>query len=237
MTGYSTTLAIGATLAAGLAGPLMAQSAGVTFNGAELSYRYSDSDDDYTVYQYYGSAEIGAGPVIVQLDFYSGGYDDEWSYDGLLLHVGYPVSPDLVVGVFYGEEDWGDSANYPVYGIEAAYQSGAFDIDAAFGTYEDNNSSDIYFNFLMVEAMYEITPNVSAGGYFANTSNSDYSDDLTVFGVLGRYDLPNGLFAELGLFTMSGDYEQNFGSIEIGYSFGNGVTQGARGWNDSLRQY
>lgn len=237
MTQFASTAAACLAAIAAFASPALAQNMGVSFSGAELSYMYTESDQDYSSYIYSGSAEVAVGPALVQLDFLSSGYDGEWDYDALTLHLGYAITPDISAGVFYSEEDWGDDDNYPLYGVEMAYEAGPIMVDAAYGRYEDNNSSNIYFDFLMAEGLYRINDRFSAGGYLANTFNSDYNDDLTVVGLIGRYDSQLGLFAELGLFSMSGDDDQDIISIEFGYAIGNGVTFDHRSWNNILRQY
>ncbi|WP_109386206.1 hypothetical protein [Salibaculum griseiflavum] len=236
----SVVVPVSVALLAGTSAPAVAQSALGTFEGAELSYRFTKTSEDYGYNQFMSGVGINFGNLTTQFDLGTGGYDGEFGDPSTwTLHVGYMVSPNTEVGAFYGQETWGGGTSdpYQYYGLEGMYATGAFEVEAALGTYLDNNSSDIYYQFLTVDGAYAFNQNWSALGHLTLTSNSEYYEDFVIIGAGARYETGTGMYAQASYHSMRGEFDNNILEFKVGYEFGNGVTYSNRGWNDVLVTY
>lgn len=211
-------------------GAVAAQS--FAFEGAELSYLYSDSDDDYYGERYRGSAEGSVGPLGVQLDIGTHGYNGRHDYFFYTLHGNYRINDNLVAGLFYGQDDW-DGDKYTSTGVEALYMTGPITVEGAFAFYTEDDGNDEW-DILRLDGSYALTNQVSLLGHAVNTSGDD---DLTILGLGARYDITNGVFAEANYAQFSGDYDHATLSLEIGYEFGGGTTFRSRDWTGLFGLY
>lgn len=199
----------------------------------------TDSRQDYGIVQFNAAVGLNFGNITTQIDLGGGGYDGEsfgnpstWT-----LHAGYmlPGTPGLELGVFYGENDFFFGDPDPFYGIEGRYASGPIAVEAALGTYEDSGTGTTYFDFVTVDAVYDVTANWSALGQVTVTDNSlGGIRDLTIVGLGAQYQTDTGMFVQASYHNMSGDYHNDILELKIGYDFGAGVTYDNRGWHDLL---
>lgn len=224
-------LLVTATIAAfTFAGTASAQ--GFAFEGAELSFKNVDSDQDYSGQIWSGSAEVSFGAIGAQLDYVESGYDGGYEYRSIGLHLNYSISPEIVAGLFYTQDDWlGDK--YRIAGLEAQYDHNQLSIEAAAGNYTGLGGLSYDTDFARLDVSYDLGNGLSALVLGATTSGSD---EVSLMGLGVRYER-NGIFVESTLSQMSGDYDQQLIGIEIGYAFGGGTTFEARDWNNLIEMY
>lgn len=217
--------------------PVAASAQSVEFTGAELSYNYQESDDDYSADTRRISLEARIiGQVVTQLDFFNNGYDGDVDYGGYAIHLGYAPAPvpGLVAGVFYNEDDW-EGDYYSSQGLEAVYETGPFSAEVAFGTYEELASgSSFAFDFAQLDASYRVLDQVALTAHFVQAEGDENVD---VLGFGARVDLTDDIYLELSSRQMDGDFEQGIFGVEIGYLIGSGTTFGARDWNGIFSIY
>lgn len=206
-----------------LAGAASAQ--GFSFDGAELSYTYYDSDDAYDGQNMRGSVQAGFGAFGAQLDIVGAqldigefAFDGEYEFTSVGLHLNYAVNDNLIAGVFIGQDDWRGARKFDFIGAEAKYSRDAYQVELAAGTYSPvpGTPSFLEFQFIALDGEYDFGNGFTALGGVLLTDNTE---ELTVLKVGTRYEIGRA-FIEASVSDMSGDYDHRSVGLEIGYTFG-----------------
>ncbi|SFS21133.1 porin [Yoonia litorea] len=237
-----TTMMTAASLAA-LPGLAIAQD--ISFAGAEASFTSNlDQEDgsDFSSNVFRGSVEGRLnGQFIGQLDIaslsYSGSPSTFEDFTSATIHLGYEVSPGLAVGAYYVTESWnGGDFKYETAGVEVAYASGPFAVDAATGAYRPTKNDTFETDFLRIDAAYEVIDGLDLVVDFT-TYSDNFDTELNIISYGARYTLDQGLYGEVSWTTTSGDAEFDTLSVEVGYAFEGGTTFKPRDWASFVTLY
>ena len=152
-------------------------------NDIDLGFGYDNNHNGANDDRLGVSADFGAGAFAVGLSYITGsvaGVDES----SIGVEVGYDITPDLNVEVFYAENDTADNQ----YGIGFDYSAGQFAIDFQYSTgdgavednYEVNASFDTGVGATLFVGYDELETNTDGGtGAFYAGTEIDIADGVT----------------------------------------------------------
>ncbi len=233
------TLILAIATAAGMATATTSQAQGIAFDGAYVQGEYIaniyNGGYDYSQYGVNGAVQASIGQFALQVDLGVFSYDIDAPLNSYFaLHAMYNISPNIVVGGYYGVDLWNDGAfRSPTYGVEAKFTPGFLDgrmsFEAFTGTYMPFFTPNSV-EFIGLGVDYAITDRISVGASYLRAGWYDLNDPGDRFDVLeveGSYDFASGLYATASYTNRitPGSFGQDttFG-IAVGFNFGDGVT-------------
>ncbi len=205
------------------------------FSGAELGVEYTDVPDveDLGGVSYYGSAEFDvAYGVAVALDLSAFDFDIGPSdVSNVTGHLIYKVDASTAVGLFFGQDSFGDQ-DADIFGGEVAYDFGLGDVQGYLGSASDAVDDDV--------TLYGAAGTYDLGNSFSFSANlNGFSGDgfsASEFEIGGFYQLAQGprFGATIGQLNLDSglidDSETFFGiQASIGIGPNGGTTFGRRG--------
>ncbi len=234
------------TAAAALAVGASAQAQGIAFDGAYVQGEYIaniyNGGYDYSQSGVNGAVQASIGQFALQVDLGVFTYDIDPPLNSYFaLHAMYNISPNIVVGGYYGVDLWNDGAFVsPTYGVEAKFTpgflGGRMGFEAFAGTYLPYfTSNSVEFMGLGVD--YAITDRISVGASYLRAGWYDLNDPADRYDVLeveGTYNFTSGLYATASYtnrITQGSSGEDTSFGIAVGFNFGDGVTFERRGFS------
>ncbi len=212
--------------------------AAMELNGGDFNVNYSWFDQkvgDETVdtFSFDGAVEVGFNQnFAAQLDLgrYSFGLIDERGTN-IALHGIYHLNEATALGAFYGADDiLSDSTDF--YGVEAAYNTDQYEVEAYFGTGEDSGVDGNVYGIL---GAYDVTEGIAVTGSLERADiDGGFEYSKYAIGVRFSASPQAALTASIGSAeaeagSLSGS--ETFFSIGAEFKFGQkaGATFGRRG--------
>lgn len=210
-----------------------AQAVEVTGGSVQLKYSAFEDDTDLNRGNLEGSMEIGfAQSFSTQIDLGHNSFG-ETDIDGtnIGLHAIYHLNDSTSLGAFYTREDVED-ADADIFGIEAGFETGAFEVEGFLGQLDAENEDETIFGF---EGRYQLNSGLGLSLGYEDVGSSSTVNVATTTLRIDRDVTSNlNLFAEIGstsIDTNIGDADETFVGIGGRYVFGaeRGATFNQRG--------
>lgn len=205
------------------------------FSGAEIGLEYSDAPDveDFGGVSYYGSVEFDAVYGIgVALDATGYNFDvGDTDISNVTAHVFYNIDQATAVGLFFGQDNVGDSSN-EIFGAEVSYDFGLGEVQGYLGSASDSEDEDV--SIYGAAATYELGSGFGFQGAVDAFAGDGFSANATEIGAY--YAMPQGprfgaTIGKLSLDADGSDASETFFGIQASVALGpnGGTTFGRRG--------
>jgi hypothetical protein len=202
-------------------------------SGAQVTLEYRDNGGTghSDQLQAEGSVALSFGYGIgmqfgIKNAVYKPGNFDAFGYE---LHGTYALSDQLMLGAFYGREDF--SGWYEYAGIEADYSVGQFGVQASASKYQDTVSGGYDADFVTLDGRYVVTDRVSVLAGYHHGDDGSGSDSFGYIGASARVFEGVDVTARYGELNV-GSNSDPVVTLGISYSFKDGVTFAQRSYTN-----